>query len=111
MKPIRALWRIDIEPMTFNPKSGLLPWTGFVAMADLVQQLRSRLADRSGAAAWFLRLDPDIERCYRRRVSYSDHADTGWTAHCLDTATPRLSGASESGRVDRVRESLSPMQS
>ena len=93
-------------------------------MADLVERLRRPLADRSGAAVrptWFLRLDPDIERCYgrtdfvvdhyraqidqlraqgdpfgihvhyyrwdeHRKVSYSEHADTGWTTHCLDIA-------------------------
>jgi hypothetical protein len=124
MKPIPAVLRIDLEPDDFQPGSGLPPWTGFATMADLVERLRRPLADRSGAAVrptWFLRLDPDIERCYgradfvvdhyraqidrlraqgdpfgvhvhyyrwdeRRRVSYSDHADTGWTAHCLDTA-------------------------
>jgi hypothetical protein len=124
MKPIPAIWRIDIEPDDFQPGSGLPPWTGFIAMADLVERLRRPLADRSGVPVhptWFLRLDPDIERCYgradfvvnhyrteinrliehvdpfgihvhyyrwdeRRRVSYSDHADTGWTLHCLDTA-------------------------
>lgn len=124
MEPIPAVWRIDIEPDDFQPESGRPPWAGFLAAADLVDRLRDRLADRSGAAVhptWFLRLDPDIERCYgrtdfvvdhyrahldrfraqgdplgihvhyyrwdeRRGVSYSDHADTGWTIHCLETA-------------------------
>jgi hypothetical protein len=124
MKPIPAIWRIDIEPDDFQPGSGLPPWSGFVTMAQLVERLRRPLADRSGAAVhptWFLRLDPDIERCYgrtdfvvdhyraqidqlrvqgdpfgihvhyyrwdeRRKVSYSEHADTDWTTHCLDTA-------------------------
>jgi len=125
VKPIPAIWRIDIEPDEFQPGPGLPPWTGFVAMADLVAQLRGPLADLSGTAvqpSWFLRLDPDIERAYgradfvveqygslidelrahgdplgihvhfyrwdeKRQVSFSDHADEGWTSHCLDVAT------------------------
>jgi hypothetical protein len=124
MKPIPAVWRIDIEPDDFQPGPGLPAWSGFVAAADFVERLRRPLADRSGTAVhptWFLRLDPDIERCYgradfvvdhyraqidqlrsrgdpfgihvhyyrwdeQRRVSYSDHADTRWTTHCLDSA-------------------------
>jgi hypothetical protein len=69
MKPIPAIWRIDVEPDDFQPGSGLPPWTGFLAAADLVDGLRDRLAARSGTAphpTWFLRLDPDIERCYAR---------------------------------------------
>lgn len=122
--PIPAIWRIDVEPDEYQPGCGLPPWSGFFALADLVERLRQPLADRSGAAfrpTWFLRLDPDIERCYgradfvvdhyraqfdqlraqgdpfgihvhyyrwdeQRSVSYSDHADTGWTTHCLDIA-------------------------
>jgi hypothetical protein len=45
-------------------------------MADLVKRLRQPLADRSGAAVhptWFLRLDPDIERCYGRADFVVDH--------------------------------------
>ena len=69
MKPIPTVLRIDIEPDDFEPAAGLPPWNGFVAMADLVERLREPLADYSGAAVhptWFLRLDPDIERCYGR---------------------------------------------
>ena len=124
MDAIPAIWRIDVEPDDFQPRSGLPPWTGFLAVADLVDRLRERLGDRSGAAlrpAWFLRLDPDIEHHYRRadfvveqyrdrmdalrahgdplgihvhyyrwdearRVSYSDHADPAWIAHCLESS-------------------------
>jgi hypothetical protein len=76
MKPIPAIWRIDVEPDDFQPGSGLPPWTGFLSAADLVDGLRDRLADRSGAAphpTWFLRLDPDIERCYGRSDFVVDH--------------------------------------
>jgi hypothetical protein len=124
VKPIPAIWRIDIEPDDAQPGPGQPPWRGFVAIADLVERLRRPLEDRSSAAVrptWFLRLDPDIERCYgradfvvdryraqleqlrahgdplgvhvhyyrwddQRSVSYSDHADTGWTTHCLEIA-------------------------
>ena len=68
MKAIPAIWRIDVEPdeheLRLEPNPP--PWHGFVAMAALVEQLRPRLADRSGNVAhpsWFLRLDPIIERC------------------------------------------------
>jgi len=94
-------------------------------MTALVERLRGPLADQSGAPvhpSWFLRLDPDIERCYgradfvvdqyrglmdqllahgdsmgihvhfyrwneERQVSFSDHADEGWTSRCIDMAT------------------------
>jgi hypothetical protein len=69
MKPIPAIWRIDIEPdgHEVRPDSNPPPWHGFVAMAALVEELRPRLADRTGAEGhptWFLRLDPNIERCF-----------------------------------------------
>ena len=76
MKPIPAIWRIDVEPDDPQPGSGLPPWTGFVAMADLVERLRRPLSDRSGAPVhptWFLRLDPDIERCYGRADFVVNH--------------------------------------
>ena len=69
MKLIPAIWRIDVEPdeHEIRPDPNPPPWHGFVAMAALVEQLRPRLADRSGAAvhaSWFLRLDPIIECCF-----------------------------------------------
>ena len=69
MGPIPAIWRIDVEPdeHEIRPDPNLQPWHGFVAMAKLVEDLRPRLADRAGAQvhpAWFLRLDPIIERCF-----------------------------------------------
>lgn len=122
MKPIPTILRLDVEPDEFEPGPGLPPWTGFVAMVELLERLRAPLADLSGAAVhptWFFRFDPDIERLYgrsdfvidhygaqidqlrahgdqfgihvhhyrwdeERDVSYSDHADTGWTNHCID---------------------------
>jgi hypothetical protein len=65
--PIPAVWRIDVEPDEFEPQVQQKAWQGFVAMADLVERLRGRLADRSGYAVrptWFVRFDPDIERCF-----------------------------------------------
>jgi hypothetical protein len=71
MEPIPAIWRIDVEPdeHEVRPASNPPPWSGFVALAALVERLRPRLADVSGAVvhpAWFLRLDPIIERCFGR---------------------------------------------
>ena len=140
VKPIPAIWRIDVEPDEFQPGPGLPPWTGFVAMAELVAQLRGRLADLSGTAvhpSWLLRLDPDIERAYgradfaveqygrlidelraqgdplgihvhfyrwdeKRQESFSNHADEGWTSHCIDVATStfeRCFGGAPAGRA------------
>ena len=68
MKPaIPAVWRIDVEPDEHQPEVRQKPWEGFVSIATLVEELRERLASRSGHAVhptWFLRLDPDIERCF-----------------------------------------------
>jgi len=69
MKPIPAIWRIDVEPDDIQPGHGLPPWNGFVDTARLVERLRAPLAELSGAPvnpSWFLRLDPDVERCYGR---------------------------------------------
>jgi aromatic ring-cleaving dioxygenase len=65
--PIPAIWRIDVEPDEQQPEVGQKPWQGFVSVATLAEELRERLASRSGHAVhptWFLRLDPDIERCF-----------------------------------------------
>ena len=69
MQPIPAVWRIDIEPDDFQPGSESARWDGFVTMAELLEQLRGPLGDRSGVPVnptWFIRLDPDIERCFGR---------------------------------------------
>jgi hypothetical protein len=69
LTPIPTVLRIDIEPDEFQPEVGQKPWRGFVSMATLTEELRERLASRSGHAfhpTWFLRLDPDIERCFGR---------------------------------------------
>jgi hypothetical protein len=110
MRAIPAVWRIDVEPDEHQPEVGQKPWEGFVSIATLVEELRERLASRSGHAVhptWFLRLDPDIERCFgqvdfvvrrhaelfdrliadeKRSVGFSDHADDAWTTHCLTVA-------------------------
>jgi len=65
--PIPAIWRIDVEPDEFENEVGEGPWTGFLATVELAEELRKRLADRSGhpvRPAWFVRFDPDIERCF-----------------------------------------------
>jgi aromatic ring-cleaving dioxygenase len=65
--PIPAVWRIDVEPDEHQPDVQQKPWRGFVAMTELVEGLRDRLAERSGHVVhptWFVRLDPDIERCF-----------------------------------------------
>lgn len=75
VRPIPAVWRIDVEPDEFQPRVQQDAWQGFVTMAALVERLRCRLADRSGHVvrpAWFLRLDPDIERCFGR-VDFGVH--------------------------------------
>lgn len=67
MPAIPAVWRIDVEPDEHQPEVRQKPWEGFVSIATLVEELRERLASRSGHAVhptWFLRLDPDIERCF-----------------------------------------------
>ena len=67
--PIPTVWRIDVEPDDFQPDVKEQPWDGFVSMVKLVEGLRNRLADRSVRAVhptWFIRLDPDIERCFGR---------------------------------------------
>ena len=69
MQPIPTVWRIDIEPDDFQPGSESAAWDGFVTMFELVERLRGRLGDRSGVPirpTWFIRLDPDIERCFGR---------------------------------------------
>lgn len=64
--PIPAVFRIDIEPDEHQPKARE-HWPGFIDMVAQVEQLRDRLSDLSGEAmhpTWFMRLDPDIERCF-----------------------------------------------
>lgn len=76
MEPIPAVWRIDVEPDEFQPGPGRPPWSGFVAMAELVRQMRGRLEDLGGAEvhpAWFLRFDPEIGRAFGRVDFVVDH--------------------------------------
>ncbi len=68
-KAIPAVWRIDVEPDEHQPSVGESPWHGLVATEALVEGLRERLGSRSGHPVhptWFLRLDPDVERCFGR---------------------------------------------
>jgi hypothetical protein len=67
MKPIPAIWRIDVEPDDFHSGPGLQAWNGFTTMGAIMTQLRPRLEDRSGAEVhptWFPRFDPEIERAF-----------------------------------------------
>jgi hypothetical protein len=67
MKPIPAIWRIDVEPDEIPSSSDCFSWNGFIAMDGLVKQLRPLLEDRSGCAVhptWLLRLDPEIGRSF-----------------------------------------------
>jgi hypothetical protein len=67
MKPIPAIWRIDVEPDEIPSSSDCFSWNGFIAMDGLVKQLRQLLEDRSGCAVhptWLLRLDPEIGRSF-----------------------------------------------
>jgi hypothetical protein len=67
MKPIPAIWRIDVEPDEIPSSSDCFSWNGFIAMDGLVKQLRQLLEDRSGCAVhptWRLRLDPEIGRSF-----------------------------------------------
>jgi len=76
MNSIPAIWRIDVEPDEIQCGGSRGSWSGFKAMAQLVRELRPRLADRSGAVGhptWFFRLDPDIGRAYGRVDFAVDH--------------------------------------
>ena len=67
MKPIPAIWRIDVEPDDVPSSSDRFSWNGFIAMDGLVKQLRPLLEDRFGYAVhptWLLRLDPEIGRSF-----------------------------------------------
>jgi hypothetical protein len=59
---------IDVEPEARAvPVDERPPWHGFDVLADHLDALRPRLAERSGRAvtyAWFGRIDPQIEICY-----------------------------------------------
>ena len=48
MPAIPAVWRIDVEPDEHQPEVRQKPWEGFVRIATLVEELRERLANRSG---------------------------------------------------------------
>jgi hypothetical protein len=68
-KRIPAFFAIDVEPDSSSPEIGEAPWTGFTAIAEFIDGLRPRLAERSGVDphfSWCFRLDPVVERCFGR---------------------------------------------
>ena len=73
----------DVEPDGFQlPRHDPPAWGGYDAMFDFSEHLRSRLAERSGAApqfGWYFRTDPQIAEVYGR-------AD-----HVLETYPERVS--------------------
>ena len=79
MKSIPAIWRIDIEPDDFQPKSGLPPWTGFVTMADLEQQLRSRLAASIEQGGFFV-TDAVVDRAIALGIEVNVTSEPGLRA-------------------------------
>jgi hypothetical protein len=59
---------IDVEPdlRTFDRRAGST-WSGFAAMGETLNDLRTRMCIRTHAAArfnWFLRMDPQIQETY-----------------------------------------------
>ena len=69
-EPIPAFLSIDVEPdgleLTRNDSSG---WTGYDAMVEFAEEMRSTLTGRSGvvpAFGWYFRTDPQIGQTYGR---------------------------------------------
>lgn len=69
---IPAILRLDIEPDDFDPADERCSWLGLRDLFDLVEKYRPILEDRAGASfnpSWFVRVDPDVERCW----GHADH--------------------------------------
>lgn len=69
-KTIPAFLSIDVEPDGFQPAHrNLSGWTGYSAMIEFAERLRSNLAKRSGIVpkfGWYFRTDPQIAEAYGR---------------------------------------------
>jgi hypothetical protein len=69
-EPVPAFLSIDVEPDGLElSRSASSSWTGYDAMIEFTEQLRARLAERSGAApsfGWYFRTDPQIGQTYGR---------------------------------------------
>jgi hypothetical protein len=78
---IPAFLSVDVEPDGFQVSHrGPTDWTGYDAMLGFAEQLRSELAERSGAApkfGWYFRTDPQIAEVYGR----PDYALTEFSGH------------------------------
>lgn len=62
---VAAFLCVDVEPdhLRLPKRGGPVSWSGFDAMAELAERLRSELHDVSGQAprfGWYLRMDPQI---------------------------------------------------
>jgi hypothetical protein len=79
-EPIPTFLCIDVEPEARAiPTGERPPWHGFDVLAEHLDALRPRLADRAGRAVtygWFARVDPQIETCYGDAAyAFRRHAD------------------------------------
>ena len=69
-EPVPTFLSIDVEPDGLElTRSASSSWTGYDAMIEFAEQMRSRLAERSGAVptfGWYFRMDPQIGQTYGR---------------------------------------------
>jgi hypothetical protein len=66
---VPAFLCIDVEHDDSFPQVGDQPWAGFEAAAELIDQVRQPLRDRSGVellVTWFFKMDSVVERCFGR---------------------------------------------
>ena len=61
---------IDVEPNGFQlPRNPPSSWTGYDAMIEFAEQMRVKLAERTGSVpkfGWYFRTDPQIAQAYGR---------------------------------------------
>jgi hypothetical protein len=73
-RTIPSFLSVDVEPDGFQlPFSDPPDWSGYDAMFEIAEQLRSKLTERAGVAprfGWYFRTDPQIAAVYGR----PDHA-------------------------------------